>query len=116
MSAKDHEVNLTLGVSRKSLEAIRIYACRWCGAPGLYKDDEHNKTYWPGCYSPEKAGQMVGDVCPNCGSSRIADLNLGELTASMPKWTWNIVLGFKWCLIKVLTFKKRLTALAQKEK
>lgn len=90
---------ITLGLTRKSLHAIRIHACPHCQAPGLFKKDEYNKQHWPGCYDPTRFNEPVGDTCPNCQKKRNKDHDLGELCASMPKWIWLCVLGFKWCLI-----------------
>jgi len=74
-----------LGITRKSLEAVVIYACPHCGAPGI------------------RDGAPVGDVCPQCNGKRRRDRNLGELTASMPLWLWHCVLAFKWVWIKLTT-------------
>ena len=93
--------NVTLGLTRKSLEGTLIYACQKCGAPGVYRSDVRTRDMWPDCYDKRLAGKPVGLICPNCGVVRRNNKDLGELTASMPRWVWNLVLGFKWCLIKV---------------
>ena len=98
MSEQAHTI--TLGLTRKSLEATVIHACPHCEAPGVYKDDLRVKEKWPGCYSVLQHNHPVGANCPNCGKKRRRDLNLGELAASMPLWMWHIALAFKWCLIK----------------
>lgn len=98
------EQTITLGLRRKSLHGIRIHACQHCGAPGLYKNDEYNKQHWPGIYAPDRFNEPVGEVCPNCKQKRRMDHDLGELSASLPKWIWLCVLGFKWCLIKSRLF------------
>ena len=95
---------ITLGLTRKSLEAIVIHACPNCDAPGVYKADERTLRFWPGCYDEKKVNQPVGKLCPNCNMRRKRDRNLGELTASMPLWLWRCVLAFKWCLIKTKLF------------
>ncbi len=93
---------IVFGIVRKSLEATVIHACPKCEAPGIYKADEYSKTHWPGIYSVMRKDQPVGAVCPNCGNSRRRDLELGELSASMPKWLWNMVLVVKWCAVKTM--------------
>ena len=108
---QDKEVSLTLGLTRKSLEATLVYACPHCGAPGVYKSDEYHKEFYPGCWDPkieQGASRPVGDTCPNCKGKRKPNLYKGELSGSMPKWVWQIILAFKWCLIKVLTVRRRL--------
>ncbi len=75
---------IVFGIVRKSLEATVIHACPKCGEPGV------------------RNGQPVGEICPWCGGSRRRDLELGELSASMPKWVWNAVLVFKWCAVKTM--------------
>ena len=91
---------ITLGLTRKSLEATVIHACPHCEAPGIYKSDERTLKLWPGCYNPTLHDKAVGLKCPNCGKQRRRDLELGELSASMPLWIWTTALVFKWCLIK----------------
>jgi hypothetical protein len=103
---KPLETNITFGISRKSLEAIKIFACKNCEAPGIYKNDPRTAQNWPGCFDPSRNNQPVGATCPNCGKSRGSDQNLGELTASMPRWIWHIITGFKWCLVKSINFAK----------
>jgi len=78
--AREHQI--TLGLTRKSLEGVVIYACPQCGAPGVFN------------------GRPVGDVCPQCGGLRRKDRFLGELSASLPLWLWKLVLAAKWCLLK----------------
>jgi len=99
------QANLTFGITRKSVEGLLVHACPHCGAPGLYKADEHNAKHWPGVINIHKVNQPVGDTCPNCQKSRRPPQDLGELTASMPLWIWNTILGFKWCVLKVMSFK-----------
>ena len=95
------QAHVVLGITRKSLEATVVHACPYCGAPGLYKNDAYNAKNWPGIIDPKRNNQPVGNVCPNCNRDRRKDLSLGELSASMPKWVWNCILVFKWCLIKM---------------
>jgi hypothetical protein len=109
MTEKTQDATIQFGITRKSLEAVKIFACPHCGAPGLYKNDEHNRQHWPGIIHVEKVGQPVGGICPNCNNRRVRDRNLGELTASIPRWIWNCVLGFKWCVATSITLKRRLT-------
>ena len=94
---------ITLGLTRKSLEATVIHACPHCEAPGVYKSDKRTFDLWPGCYDLIKHGQPVGNICPNCKKPRRKDLELGELCASMPRSIWLAVLAFKYCLIKSMT-------------
>lgn len=105
--SKTQTANVELGLHRRSLEATIIRACRNCGAPGLYQKTEAFREKYPKVYSPERFGQPVGDVCPQCGADRPADKDLGELTSSMPRWVWKLVLAFKWCLIKWKTFTSK---------
>lgn len=44
-----------------------IRACRNCGAGGLFHAVEGVN---PGCYDPDRVGQYVGPICPNCGAAR----------------------------------------------
>ena len=98
----DQHQSVVFGITRKSLEATLIYACLHCGAPGVYKSDERTRLNWPGCWREEANGQTpVGKVCPNCKKWRANDNQLGELTASMPKWLWRSILGIKWSVIKI---------------
>jgi len=97
----DRRTTVTLGLTRKSLEATVIHACPHCEAPGIFRADERTKLNWPGCFKPEFNAHPVGDRCPNCGKRRNKDKNLGELTASIPKALWLCILAFKWCVIKV---------------
>lgn len=93
-----HDTNVTFGITRKSLEGTLIYACRSCGAPGVFSNDQRVKEFWPGCYDaalPASVKRPVGENCPNCGASRIANKELGELSASMPRWIWNCILFAK---------------------
>jgi hypothetical protein len=111
MSADPKQVQVTLGLTRKSLEGVIIHACPWCEAPGVFMGDERTRLSWPGCWQEGARGQTpVGSVCPNCGNQRRRNRNLGELTASMPRWLWSCVLGFKWCVIKVITVKRKIGA------
>lgn len=106
MSVQEKSPNVTLGLTRKSLEATIIRACRKCGAPGVASSSDYVKANWPGCYDPSVLpgySRPVGDICPNCQARRPRNEDQGELAASMPKWLWRLVLGFKWCLIQVKT-------------
>jgi len=99
--------NVTLGLRRKSLEASVIHACSNCGAPGVFKADERTRELWPGCFDPLRPGHPVGDQCPNCkNTGRRANLDLGEVAASMPKALWTAILIFKWCIITTLRLKR----------
>lgn len=61
---------------RYSVSATVVRACRNCGAPGLY----HANPDGPGAlFNPARAGQSVGEICPNCGSPRFAGEDRGEL-------------------------------------
>jgi predicted RNA-binding Zn-ribbon protein involved in translation (DUF1610 family) len=108
MNAKTREANIQFGITRKSLEAVLIHACPHCGAPGVYKGDARTQELWPGCWRAEWHDRPVGDVCPNCHESRLKDRNLGELTASLPKWIWLGILAFKWCVVTSITLKRSL--------
>jgi hypothetical protein len=103
----DSRQTVTLGLTRKSLEAVVIHACPHCEAPGVYKNDDRTYMQWPGCWSADRRGP-VGDRCPNCGKRRSKDKNLGELTASMPRWLWNCILSLKWCVVKVIMLKRTI--------
>jgi len=107
MNAKT--TNIQFGITRKSLEAMVIHACQQCGAPGVYKGDARTQELWPGCWRAEWHDRPVGDVCPNCHQSRVKNRDLGELTASMPKWIWLCVLGFKWCVFKTIMLRRLFT-------
>lgn len=61
-------------------------ACRSCMAPGLYKAEERIREGWPACYDPDRAGQPVGAVCPQCGARRPADIDRGHIGALAPGW------------------------------
>ena len=100
MNEKTQQANIQFGITRKSLEAVLIHACPHCGAPGVFKGDARTQELWPGCWRAEWHNKPVGDLCPNCHQSRLRDRNLGELTASMPRWIWSCVLAFKWCVIQ----------------
>ena len=106
----DRRTTVTLGLTRKSLEATVIHACPHCEAPGIFRADERTKLHWPGCYQPKLDGLHVGDRCPNCGKRRKANKYLGELSASMPKALWMAILGIKWLVIKLTTFTHRRIA------
>ncbi len=84
------EQTIVFGIVRKSLEATVIHACPKCGQPGV------------------KNGQPVGAICPWCGGTRRRDLELGELSASMPKWLWNMVLAVKWCVVQTVKLSHRV--------
>jgi hypothetical protein len=111
MNEKTQQANIQFGITRKSLEAVLIHACPHCGAPGVYKNwtDLRSRERWPGCYHPEWRDIPVGAVCPNCHQNRTKDRNLGELTASMPKWIWLCVLSFKWCVLKTIMLRRLFT-------
>ena len=99
--------NVVFGVTRKSLEGVLIHACPHCEAPGVYKSDARTREHWPGCWRADALNQPVGAFCPNCGKRRRRDKDLGELTSSMPRWLWRCILGVKWCVVKLATFKHR---------
>ncbi len=69
----------------KTLEATVIRACLGCGAPGIYSASEEDKNSWPGIYDPDRARQLVGDICPNCGVKRSANEDLGEIWNNDPR-------------------------------
>lgn len=57
----------------QGLSATVHLACTRCHAPGVYTSAERIRMFWPGCYlSPTdcRAGEPVGDRCPNCGAAR----------------------------------------------
>lgn len=67
---------------RQHLEAVVVQACPDCRAPGVYKSEESIRVGWPGCYvSPHDPldTQLVGDVCPNCGASRLPHIYKGQI-------------------------------------
>jgi hypothetical protein len=97
--------NLVFGITRKSLAVIKLHACPHCGAPGVYKNDAHNRMHWPGIVDAKRVGQPVGNICPNCHKSRKSDSYHGEVASSMPLWLWNGILALKWCVVKVLSLK-----------
>lgn len=61
---------------KQSLHANVIRACRHCGAPGFWHNVENVNT---GCYDPSRLGQPVGEACPQCGGSRQAVEDHGEV-------------------------------------
>lgn len=65
------------GVER--IEHSLVLACKVCRAPGTYHSHESIRAGWPGCWSEELHGQKVGDICPNCGSDRPAEVSLGVI-------------------------------------
>jgi len=101
MNAPHEKAPIVFGITRKSLEGVKVFACQKCGAPGLYKNDEHNRKHWPGIVDAKLVGQPVGDTCPNCGARRKPNKNLGELTSSMPRWIWQCILGVKWIVVQL---------------
>jgi hypothetical protein len=110
MTQATQGTNISFGISRKSLEAVKIHACPCCRAPGVFKNDQRTRTFWPGCWREKARNEPVGDICPNCGAPRTANKNLGELTASMPLWIWKCILGVKWCVIKLVALRQRAGA------
>jgi hypothetical protein len=72
-------------------------ACTHCGAPGTYQANEqydHEKK-WPALLVPDKKGQHVGMVCPQCNFLRPPNKPGGEqvnfewsLARRMCVWTW----------------------------
>lgn len=100
--------SMVFGITRKSLEARIIFACSICRAPGAYSDAEPIKQGWPGCYDAERAGQPVGNKCPNCGGLRPDDLDKGELKASIPMWLWKAIAGAKWLFVRLIKLKRKL--------
>jgi len=105
----EQQANITLGITRRSLEAVVIHACQHCGAPGVYKADATTRIMYPGCFRQNAHNEPVGYTCPNCGQRRRSNRDLGEIVSSMPRWTWNLILAFKWCLIKLKGAKQWLT-------
>src|SRR5260221_6062858 len=95
----EQSTNITLGLNRHSLEGSIVYACRNCNAPGCYSNSPIIQQDWPALYDSLHAGQQVGETFPQCGNKRPPNKDMGELTASMPKWLWGLVLSFKWLLI-----------------
>ena len=65
---------------KQSLYASVIRACKNCGAPGYWHNTPGVNV---GCYAPEKVTKLgenpVGDVCPNCGHSRVPFVPLGMI-------------------------------------
>jgi len=107
VSNNAQQANITFGITRKSLEAVLIHACPHCEAPGVFQWDTRTHELWPGCWRPSEKGRPVGRICPNCGHVRERDKDLGELTASMPRWLWRSILGLKWCVIKLTTLYRK---------
>lgn len=67
---------------KRTLSAHVTLACRKCGAPGIYKNHPSIKEGWPDCYveaDDERLEQPVGDTCPNCGSQRPKNVQLGTI-------------------------------------
>ena len=71
---------------RMSVEATVIHGCPTCRAPGVWKSekdpDVDKYQSWPKIIllaNDPMIGQPVGDICPNCGSNRLADTPHGEI-------------------------------------
>jgi hypothetical protein len=107
MPTNEQGAGVTLGLTRKSLEATVIKACPKCQAPGCYSNAETIRFGWPACYAVARNGESVGAICPQCGEPRPPDVPLGELSASMPRWLWRVILGVKWCIIRYKSFTRR---------
>lgn len=57
----------------QGLHATIICACPNCQAPGVYSCDENIRVNWAGCYVDpldDRVDQPVGEICPNCNTSR----------------------------------------------
>lgn len=102
--------NVVLGLHRNSLEGKVIYACPHCGGPGAYSGHISIANGWIGCYDRDRAGQPVGDICPNCNKARLPDLDKGELKASIPLWLWNLINSLKRFYVRTLNIKWRITS------
>lgn len=73
--------SLTTFHIRRSLHRTVIRACT-CGAPGVFKHHHSILQNWPRCYvdaNDAMEGQPVGDICPQCGSTRVEDEVLPEI-------------------------------------
>jgi hypothetical protein len=106
---------ITLGIQRQVWEGVKVFACAKCKAPGRYSDNLWHRDGgqefggpWPKCYNPELAGQLVGSHCPQCGAKRPENRDLGELSSSIPKFVWKMILGFKWCLVHMFAFRQQI--------
>lgn len=108
MVTKSHGAGVAQGM-RRSLEATKVYACKACNAPGVWKmprnqQERDHLQKWPGVLidedTPEKPdGKPVGETCPNCGASRDGLFeDLGEIWYTWviggPLW-WRITHRFK---------------------
>lgn len=61
-----------VGFDRRNELHINVQrACTHCGAPGVWHNipGEVNAR----CYDPLRAGQPIGDICPQCDSPRVAN-------------------------------------------
>lgn len=101
----DNTVNLRIGIRRLSWQGTVIRACRKCQAPGVYLNDPSLDEKWPKCRDVTLMPGVripVGDTCPQCGARRPRDEDLGELSSSMPRWLWRLILLFKRGLIAII--------------
>ena len=103
-------VNFRIGIRRLAWEGTVIRACRKCQAPGVYMNDPSLAERWPACVDVTMMPgdrKPVGDICPQCGAKRPRDEELGELSASMPRWLWRLILLFKRAIIAVISIRRR---------
>ena len=102
--------NITLGIRRIAVEAEIVLACKTCSAPGFYINHWSIKQSWPKCYDPTLApGERVdvGPVCPQCRAPRPRRIPHGEVSSSMPRWMWDLILAFKRVLVAMIRFTRR---------
>ena len=102
MSAEVQESKFMIGVRRVAVEAEIVPACPTCAAPGFYINHWSIKQSWPKCYDPTlAAGERVdvGPICPQCRSPRPFPIKYGEVSASMPRWLWRLILAAKRVLL-----------------
>ena len=103
-------VNFRIGLRRLAWEGTVIRACRKCQAPGVYLNDPSIQAQWPKCFDPTIMPGLrmpVGPTCPQCGAKRPRDEDLGELSASMPRWLWRFILLVKRAIIAVISIRRR---------
>lgn len=62
-------------------------ACKNCGAPGVFHAVDPNIN--PGCYDPYRAGQAVGEICPNCNAPRAKTEEHGKIWSK--KWLFELI-------------------------
>lgn len=104
----DQTVNIgAIAVQRRqSLEAIKHFACRHCGAPATYRSTLDVREGWPGCYVEQghpHENHVVGSICPNCSKRRPKDRDYGEIWSR----TWRLP-RLAVVVVKVCNFFQRV--------